>query len=184
MIRALLRRGVASQERQAGVSLDYLRRILGASRAAFLKYAAFMPLATHRGGVPRAAHYAARIRATQAEDCGTCVQHVVNLALADGVEAALLRALVEGRTEDLPAAAAVAWRYAAAVATPAAPAPEAVQEARETFGERGLVALSLAVASARVFPSVKRGLGEAVACSRVRFDLAGESVAADGTRAA
>ena len=54
-----------------------------------------------------------------------------------------------------------------AVATNADTTLPLVEQARKRYGERGLVSLAFSVTSARMFPTLKRGLGHGAVCSRV-----------------
>ncbi len=169
MIRAL---ALDRIERDLGAPVDYLRHLADVSGAAFVKFGLFMPLAQHRRRLPPAPYHLARIAATRHEDCGTCVQIEVNQALKAGVDAALVRAAAEGRTDDVPEELADAVRFAEAVAR-AEDAPELRERLRARYGEEAFAELALGIAAARVFPATKRALGYAVACERVSLDFGG-----------
>ena len=169
-MRAVTDRIIASQEAALGVPLDYLRSIAGTSTAAFAKFAAAAPLLGHRQHAPAGVWHLARLAATRVQDCGTCVQIVVNQARADGVPAATLRAALDGEAETLGDDERLALGYGEAVAT-RRDEGAAVEAVRERWGEPVLVELALAVATAQLFPVLKRGLGQAVACSLVTVDV-------------
>lgn len=167
---ALTDRVIARQERALGVELDYLRSIADTSTAALAKFALAMPATQHRDAIPATLWHLARLAATRAQDCGTCVQIVVNAARADGVPAAALQGALD---EDgkLTLDEQLVMRYGEAVAARADDVGEAVEAVRERFGEPGLVELALAVATVQLFPILKRGLGQDVACSRVEVTV-------------
>lgn len=164
-MRHLAYRAVDAAERDLGVPLEYMRHLAEVSLPAFVKFGLFTPLSKHRRHLPAAPYHLARIVATQHEDCGTCLQIEVTSALRAGVPEALVRATVEGRAETLGDLADVV-RYTRAVVT-AADDAELREMLRDRYGEAGLVELSLGIASARVFPTTKRALGYAQACSLV-----------------
>ena len=165
-MRSLAHRAIDSAERDLGSSLEYLRDIADASLPAFVKFSLFTPLAQHRSVLPPAPYHLARIVATQHEDCGTCLQIEVTNAIRAGVAEAHVRAVAENEADALPDDLAEVVRYAEAVAEGDDDA--ALREAlRARYGEAGLVELALGIAAARVFPTVKRALGHAVACSLV-----------------
>jgi len=110
--------------------------------------------------------HAAGLAAAMAEDCGPCVQIHVNLALKDKVDPDLLRSLVAGDLDRVPAPVASAFRYGDAVARGLL-ADDLRDEIRKAWGERGLVELAFTIATARFYPAVKRGLGYARTCERV-----------------
>jgi alkylhydroperoxidase family enzyme len=172
MLRRLAHRVVSAAEADLGVPLNYLRDIVDASLPAFVKFGLFMPLAQHRKRLPAAPYHLARIAVTRREDCGTCVQIEVNNALRAGVSTDAVRAVAEGRTAGLPAELADAVRFAETVA--AAGDEGALRETlRGRYGDDGLVELVLGIASARVFPTVKRALGYSKACALVPIDYHG-----------
>jgi alkylhydroperoxidase family enzyme len=172
MIRAIIRAKLASVERDLGVNIDYLRHILDTSLRAFLKFTKIMPLAEYRRTLPVEPYHVARLVATRDADCGTCLQIEVNLARRDRVTHDIVRAVVEGRADDLPTDLAEVYRFTEAVVRAADDrAAELREHIRERYGEAGLVELSLAIAACRVFPTVKRGLGFATSCAKVRLEL-------------
>ena len=171
MIRRLILKQLDKQERSLGESVDYVRDIVRASLPAFFKFALFTPLAQHRRKLPAEAYRVARLVATQDEDCGTCVQIEVNLALKDGVPADVIRAVLNGHPEDLQPALADVYCFAKAVVEASGGEEELRQRIRETYGEDGLVEMALGIASARVFPVTKRALGYAKSCALVEVRI-------------
>ena len=167
---ALAERAIQKQERTLGVPLDYLRTVADTSTAAFVKFGAAAPLFAHRQHAPAAVWHLARLGATRVQDCGTCVQIVVNQARADGVPAATLRAALDGQVNGLSDDERLALRYGEAVAARDG-AGGAVEAVRERFGEAVQVELALAVATAQLFPILKRGLGQDVACALVEVEV-------------
>ena len=166
-MRALTDRIIDSQEDKLGAPLDYLRSIADTSPAAFAKFAAAAPLFGHRRHAPLAVWHLARLAATRVQDCGTCVQIVVNQALAEGVAPATIRAALDGG--DLSPDERLAFHYGEAVAQ--RDVGGVVDAVRERFGEPVLVELALAVATAQLFPILKRGLGQSVACALVEINV-------------
>ena len=163
---------IARQEAGLGASLDYLRTVADASTAAFVKFAAFAPLAGHRSVTPPTVWHLARLAATQVQDCGTCVQIVVNQARADGVAAGILELALAGDLDRLDDAERLALRFGRAVAA-REDARQVGDEVRDWFGPDIRVELALAVATAQVFPILKRGLGQDLACSVVTVEVPG-----------
>jgi alkylhydroperoxidase family enzyme len=176
----LAARPLAAQERAlGGVSLDYLRQLVRDAPGAFLAFARARAFLGHRGAMPADAHHVARIAATRAEDCGTCVQITVNLARQAGVPPAVVRAAALDLPDELPAPLAAVHRFATAVARADTAAAEAERPAvHARYGDAGIAELAVAIAGARTFPTLKRALGHAVSCERVQLDL--EPVATAG----
>ncbi|GAB5535733.1 MAG: hypothetical protein Rubg2KO_19820 [Rubricoccaceae bacterium] len=165
----LFDRAIAKQEADLGVPMEYLRKIADNSTRAFLKFGMFSSLALHRKATSPEVWHLARLAATHVQDCGTCVQVVVNAALSEGVAPDLIRAALGG--DELASDHQLAVDYGQAVSSNSHDVPALVEQVRERWGEEALNELALAVATAQVFPVVKRGMGLAVACSLVQVDV-------------
>ncbi|PWR19686.1 hypothetical protein [Zavarzinia compransoris] len=167
MLRWLYARLIDRSERRLGQSADWLRDILDSSPAGFRKFGLFMALAGHRAHAPAALWHLSRIAADQTEDCGPCVQIAVDAALAAGVDPGLLRAAVARRPEAMGDLESLTYRFAAAVAAGGDEAEELRQALEARLGRAAMADLAIAIATARVFPALKRGLGHARSCRRV-----------------
>lgn len=172
MLRALLKGQIDKMERTWGYDAAYMRRVLNASPMSFLKFG-FVSQMVDRRAAPAEALAAAGIAGTLVEDCGPCTQISVDMAAAGGVKPAVLRAILAGDEVGMGETAALAWRFVnASLARDMAAADPLRDEILRRWGERGLVAISLALTSARMYPTLKYALGYGKACSRVT--VAGE----------
>jgi hypothetical protein len=97
------------------------------------------------------------------------------MAVRAGVSPKKMAALVRGDIDGAGDEAAFGYRFGMAVATNALVALELVEEAERRYGAKGKVSLALIVAATRVYPTLKRGLGHGVACSKI--EVANESIA-------
>lgn len=170
MIEGWIEKQIAKTERETGESADWLRNVARASRGAFLRFGAFVPLARVNDAAPVDALAVARLAATMAEDCGPCVQTCVNYAVAAGVDPAVLQAVLDDTPERLTYDLAAVYRYARAVASAAPEANELVEDVRRRYGQEALVDFALGIAAVRVFPTAKRGLGHAMSCASVTIE--------------
>jgi hypothetical protein len=109
--------------------------------------------------------------AVRAEDCGPCTQLVVDMARADGVPDALLRAVLQddhAAIQAVDADTALAAHFARCWTSHSPSLADARDALRRRFGERGLASLALAMSGARMFPMIKSALGHGQACQRVQ----------------
>lgn len=169
MLRWIARRRLAAFERAFGYDTSYMRDMLAASWRGFMRFSAAAKMAAHREEVPPDAWYAAKLTATLAEDCGPCTQLVVRMAEADGVGAAVLRGILEGDERAMGSDAALAQRFARAVLAHDPDADALREQIAARWGERAVVTLALAIAAARLFPTVKYAMGHGRSCSRIRI---------------
>ena len=132
------------------------------------RFSKVMGLSRYRKGVPAAPCYAAGLVGTLAEDCGPCTQLAVTMAEREGVDPALLRAILTGDTHAMPEDVALAYRFANAVLRHDAEADTLRQQVIEKWGEKGLLSLGFAITMARFFPTLKYALGHGRSCVRVK----------------
>ncbi|WP_372784203.1 hypothetical protein [Phenylobacterium sp.] len=167
MLKTLLSRQIDKLERLWGYDASYMRRVLAASPAAFLKFG-FVTGLVDRKAAPAEALAAAGIVGTLAEDCGPCTQIGVDMAAAGGVKPEILRAILAGDETAMGESAALAWRFARASLARDMDACDPLRdEIVRRWGDRGLVALGMALTTARMYPTLKYALGYGKACSRV-----------------
>jgi AhpD family alkylhydroperoxidase len=170
MIRWLLGKLLEGSRRHLGdVNMDYAWHLRDVNPSRLIRFSLIKAVEGPRRVTPPAVWHAAGLAAAMVEDCGPCVQIHVNLALRDGVEACVLRALVEGSIDTVPPDIALAFRYGDAVARGTA-AEAGRDQIRARWGEKGLIELAFTIATARFYPAVKRGMGYAQACERVMVD--------------
>jgi hypothetical protein len=163
---------IDAAERKFGEKLDYLREIASASPAAFYKFALFLAFARHRKAAPLEAYYLASIGALLSEDCGPCIQIAVNQALAEGVSPSVISLAVAGGAS-LDADRQLYLDFGRSVSANGAGAEELRLKLAEKLSPAAMVDLAIAIASARVFPALKRGLGHAKSCSLVHIRVPG-----------
>jgi alkylhydroperoxidase family enzyme len=167
MLRRLILGRVSVAEKALGVPLDYCKFMIRTSLRASFKFAKFLAVDEYRRVLPASPCYVARIVTTRHEDCGTCVQIAVNQAKKAGVPPDVLRAVLDGNLEALPEELREAYRFAEAVLTGSGEEDAWRERIRLRYGDEGLIEMALAIATCRVFPTVKRALGYAVSCSAV-----------------
>jgi alkylhydroperoxidase family enzyme len=168
MLYRFISKRLDAAERVLGEPMDYLRHMARTSMRSFLDFAFRSPTAWKRRRLAREPYHVARLAAVQSEDCGPCVQTVVNLALADGVRPEVLEAIVRRRPEELDSELADVYAFALAVAEGTGDEERYREALRARYGDEGLVEMALAIAGARMYPAIKRTLGYATSCSLVQ----------------
>ena len=172
MLKAILSRIIDRFERTWTYDASYMRHILRAAPASFLKFSVITGLVDRRAA-PAAALAAAGIVGTLLEDCGPCTQISVDMAAAGGVSAPVLCAILAGDDVGMGEDAALAWQFArASLARDIEASDPLREEIVRRWGDRGLVAIALAITTARMYPTLKYALGYGKACSKIR--VAGE----------
>lgn len=170
MLKSLALWLVARTERDFRVSLDYLRDLYRISPRAFWKMGRARAFGMHRERAPEKAVLAAHLAAALHDDCGSCVQIVVNMGLKHGISPVDIKAMMAGRLDGLAAPLSLGFRFGNAIVTNSAALETIRHEVLAAWGEKGMVDLACAVAFARTYPAMKRAMGHAVTCDLVRVE--------------
>lgn len=166
MLKGLLNLMIRRMERQWRYDADYMHLMTNVSPWSSLKFAVVTGLVNRRDA-PAEALAAAGLAGVLAEDCGPCTQLGVDMAAAGGVSPVVLRAILAGDRSGMGEGAALAYGFAQAVLAHDPEADTLRDEIVGRWGEKGLVALSLAITTARMYPTLKYGLGFGKACMKV-----------------
>lgn len=182
MLAAIVEKQLIAFEEQLGESADWLRDLFAASRRGFFKFALFMPLSRHRAAAPKELVHIARLAAAASEDCGPCLNISIRFALSEGLDRRSVRGAATGEVGLLSPDGQLVWRFATAVAKADAEATDLASEVERRFGRRVQVDLALAIATTRVFPTMKRALGYARSCSLTPLVLVEDNPGMDKDR--
>ncbi|HEY2178989.1 MAG TPA: hypothetical protein VGH15_10435 [Caulobacteraceae bacterium] len=166
MLRAIFTRLIDGMEKRWGYDASYMRMVNRASPWTMLKFS-MVTAVVDRRDAPVEALAAAGIVGTLSEDCGPCTQISLDMAAAAGVPAAVLKAILAGDDAAMGEAATLAYRFARAVLAHDLAADDLRETVVRAWGEKGLVAIALAITTARMYPTLKYGLGFGKACARV-----------------
>ena len=175
MLRSILHAVTGRFERRYDYDASYMRELIDIDPAAFFAFSKVQGLSSYRRAPPEAL-VAAGLVGTLAEDCGPCTQIVVKMAEEGGMPSAMLKAILVGDEAGMGPNAALAWRFArASLARDMEAADPLRDEIVRRWGKKALASLSLALATARVYPTVKYAMGHGKTCSRI--DVRGEAIA-------
>jgi hypothetical protein len=167
MLRWFLRRQIAAFERQWNYDASYMRELIDIDPRALTLFGKVQGLSRYRKDIPAAPHYAAALTAAMTEDCGPCTQLGLDMAQREGVDPAILRAIVARDVASMPYEVALAVRFAQASLRHAPEADDLREEVERLWGKRGLLSLSFAIVATRMYPTLKYALGHGKACTRL-----------------
>jgi hypothetical protein len=167
MLRWLIRNRLNAFERKYGYDVSYMRELLDIDMGAFLAFARATKIGNYRRDVPRDVYWAAKIIGVVSEDCGPCTQLGVALALADGVDAVAISAVLADDRARMSADVKLGVEFARATLAHAPEADDLRDDITRRWGKRALVSLSLALVASRLYPTLKYALGHGKSCQRV-----------------
>jgi hypothetical protein len=175
MLKWFLHRKLRAFERAHDYNASYMHEVLDVDTRAFLKFVRATGLGAYQEDVPADVCAAAGLTSSIQADCGPCTQLKVQFALAAGVPAATIAAVVRGDDAALSPEVALAVRFARAVLARDAAADDCREEIARRWGPRAVITLAFAVMTAQLYPALKYALGHGKACTRVV--VAGQAVA-------
>lgn len=167
MLKSFLKGRLKAFEKTWSYDAAYMHDVLDASPGSLIRFQ-FVSSMADRRAAPAAAMAAAGIVGTLAEDCGPCVQITTDIGAASGVKPEILRAILAGDEAAMGPEAALAYRFArASLARDMEAADPLRDEIVRRWGRKGLVAISLNLTAARMYPTLKYALGHGKTCSKV-----------------
>jgi len=166
MMKWFYHRMLKGMEKRYSYDATYLHEVADAAPAAFRRYMKMQLAGRWAGTAPRDAVAAAGIGGALHEDCGPCVQISTDMAIEKGVAPATIAALLAGRPA--PTDAQLGFDFARALLSGDPAIDDLRAEAKRRWGEPGVIALALNAMTARNFPVMKRAMGHAKACQKVR----------------
>jgi hypothetical protein len=170
MLKWIIRRKLAAFERTYGYDATYMRDLLDTDLGAFMAFARACKLGQYRKDVPREVWMAASMVSIVHEDCGPCTQLGVTLALAEGIDAKVIAAVLAGDRARMSPEVALGVDFARATIAHAPEVDELREQIVARWGKRAVVALAFAVLSSRLYPTVKYALGYGKACQRITVE--------------
>jgi hypothetical protein len=170
MLKKILHYFISKLERKYGYDAGYLHAMIESSPALAREFSHVPKLSQYRKKAPVRLHALAGLAAAKSEDCGPCLQLGIDMSHEAGVDTETLKKVVKN-PEQLSGDDKLVFDYATAVANNAADAESLRQQVEKKFGRDILIELAMAIATTRVYPALKRGMGYAKSCQIVNFDF-------------
>lgn len=160
------RNSIRAFGRQYDYDVSYLDELMDVSPEAFLAFQGAMGMSQYHKEAPLDLLTIAKLTASRSEDCGPCTLLGVKMAREAGVPEAVIQGALRGG-RGLSAEQLEVHQYAQAVATNEALDPDLLTRLEERLGKEVIAELALAIVAAKIYPTLKRGLGHASSCSLI-----------------
>lgn len=148
---------------------NYMREMAKSSPEGFKTFADFLPMGQYSKSLPREVRWTAKITSTLAEDCGACVQLCIKMALEDGLNKDLVKAITENN-DSLPSDLKLIVDFSKAVALNSDSHYELFTKVSEKYSKEQMTEIALTIASTKIYPTLKRALGHFKSCSFYSYD--------------
>ncbi|HEV2561156.1 MAG TPA: hypothetical protein VGT78_03355 [Rhizomicrobium sp.] len=168
MLKWLFHREARKMESKYGYDATYMHELADLSESAFIRFAMIQTAGgTFRGGAAANAWFAAGIAGALVEDCGPCVQIASDIAIEQGMNGEIIKQLLSGAPTDSDAQ--LGFDYARALLNGSDNLDDLRERIEKKWGKPALMALTLRAMTARNFPVIKRALGHAKTCQKIRI---------------
>jgi len=157
-------------EKHYDYDCNYMRKLASAAPDAFETFINFLPMGRVGNSIPADILWVVKISAMLTEDCGACVQLNIKMAIEAGVDTSLLKDVIT-RPEHLKQDYKLAFDFAHAIARNTEDQEELINKMNVTYTKQQIAELSLAIASTKIYPTIKRALGEFKSCSLYQFEF-------------
>jgi hypothetical protein len=174
MLKFLFHNRIRAMERRYNYDATYLHELTDISTAAMRRYLKAQMAGRWRGYTPRDAWFASGIAGALIEDCGPCVQIASDMAVEAGMSGEIIAALLSGKPTS--AEAQLGFDFGRALLTASDKLDDLREDVERRWGKEGVVALAFMAMSSRNYPVLKRALGHAKTCQRVRVGNADVAV--------
>jgi alkylhydroperoxidase/carboxymuconolactone decarboxylase family protein YurZ len=148
----------------------FMRELLEHSPAGLAKFNNFLPLSAHKEKLSPGDYWVAKLATMQVEDCGECLQLNARMALEAGVSKAQVRAAIQGGNE-LPENLKDVYLYAKSVANHELVDSDLMNRIEASYDKGSLLEFGICIATAKVFPTIKRAVGYTKTCSLIEIDV-------------
>lgn len=149
----------------------YLQDFLRLAPEGFEAFLGFQSLSSYRDKLPLDIYWVSRLASMQVADCGACLQLYVRMALEAGLDKSLVKACIEGGSR-LSENLKDIFDFATAVASYRVVDPQLDARIDQQLDKAQRIELGVCVATAAVYPTIKRALGIAQRCSLVEIEFA------------
>lgn len=166
MLKAFLKRQLDRFGRRWDYDVGYMRDLVDLDTGGAVRLGLVSGFTDHRFGLDARSYFGAKVIATRAADCGSCLRLVIGMATAAGVPAGAIAAMLTHEA-GVPDDMALAARYARAVLENDPALPTIIEACTRKWGRQGVAGLAAAVVSGSFYPVLKRGLGHGNACEPV-----------------
>jgi len=148
---------------------NYMKEMLRVAPEAYETFENFLPMARCANNTPKEVLHVTKIAAMQSEDCAECLQLYVDMALEAKIDKEIIKDVLFNKAQGLSDELKTVYDFTLAVAQNKPITDEMYAKIEYTYSPAIIVELSLAIASAKVFPTIKRTLNEAKSCSLVEI---------------
>ena len=150
---------------------SYMKNMLKEAPLAYQTFEGFLPMASYSNKIEKDVFFVAQLTAMKNEDCGTCLQLIVDKEIEAGVDKNIIEDLMFNEGKNLDDELKDVHEFTLAVVSYEEVDKNLYDRMNWTYSKEIMVELSLAIASCKVFPTLKRVLNNFESCSLIKIKV-------------
>lgn len=150
---------------------SYMKEMLEENTNAFETFQNFLPMASFVEKTPKEVIYVVKLTSMKNEDCGQCLQLNVDMAIEAGVDKEIIKEVVFNNGENLPTELKEVYDFALLVGNNEEIDSSFYDKINTKYSKGIMTEIALAIASAKVFPTVKRVMNDFHSCSVIQIKV-------------
>lgn len=151
--------------------ITYMKEMLKANPKAFEVFQNFLPMASFKEKASAQIVFVAKLTSMKNEDCGKCLQLNVDMALEAGVNKDIVKEVVFNEGQNLPKELKDIYDFSLLISKNEQVPSFLYDKINEKYSKDVLTEIALAIASAKVFPAIKRVFDDFHSCSVIQLKV-------------
>jgi len=148
-----------------------MHEMLKENPKAYATFEAFMPMSGFVDKAPKDVIYVAKLTSIKNEDCGTCVQLNVDMAIEAGVDKEIIKEIIFNEGKGLAPELKFIYDFTLLVGNKKEISISMYEKLDKMYGRNVLIEIALAISASKVFPTIKRVLNYMTSCSKVQIKV-------------
>ena len=150
---------------------SYMKEMLKNAPEAYQTFEAFLPMANFVKEIPLDVLYVAKVTAMKNEDCAACLQLNVDMALEAGINKNIIKEIIYNDGRNLTSELKNIYDFSLIIVQNRNMDEALYDTIISKYSKSVIIELALALASAKIFPTIKRTLNEAESCKLIEIKI-------------
>mgnify|MGYP005989664831 CR=1 FL=1 len=150
---------------------NYMKEMLTENPNAYETFEGFLPMASFADEAPKDVLFVAKLTSMKNEDCGACLQLNVDMAIEAGVDKKIIQDIIFNEGKTLTSELKTVYDFTLSVGNKKDVGTELYSKINALYSKKVLVEIALAIASTKIFPTVKRVLNDFQTCSNIQIKV-------------
>ena len=147
---------------------SYMKEMLKENPKAFETFEAFLPMSVFVNKSPKDVIFIAKLTSMKNEDCGACLELNINMAIEAGVNKDIIKEILFNEGKNLAKELKTVYDFSLKVGNKEDIDEELYANMNSLYTKDVIVEIALAIASTKIFPTIKRVLNDIHSCANVK----------------